>query len=212
MVRNIRYALLFAAIILFSSCGVIEKIKTHHNVAGLPTDIKFKAVLEPLKDLYKDEVRKLAAHLDIPVSKRQPFPGPGLAIRIMGEATPEATGIVKEACWIMEDEIIKAVNAGEMTEPWQYFAAMLPIKSVGVHGDIRAYGYTIVIRAVIPGCHDRELFTHTASCTGENIHAHHQRHGGCEPGCLRYHEQTPGHNRVGVVWVTGTPRRGPPPM
>ncbi len=124
-----------------------DVIKSHHNVGGLPDDMEI-TLCEPLRELYKDEVRKLALHLDIPVSMRQPFPGPGLAIRIMGEATPEATVIVREACWIAEEEIMKAVKEGHMDEPWQYFAALLPVKSVGVHGDIRAYGYTIVVRAV----------------------------------------------------------------
>jgi len=130
-----------------SGGGLRDVIKSHHNVGGLPEDMEITLV-EPLRELYKDEVRKVASYLDIPVSKRQPFPGPGLAIRVMGEATHEATGIVREACWIAEDEIMNAVNAGDMEEPWQYFAALLPVKSVGVHGDIRAYGYTIVVRAV----------------------------------------------------------------
>jgi len=124
-----------------------DVIKSHHNVGGLPDDMEVR-LCEPLRELYKDEVRKLAEHLQIPVSKRQPFPGPGLAIRVMGEASPGATEIVREACWIVEDEIGKAVERGEMTEPWQYFAALLPVKSVGVHGDVRAYGYTIAVRAV----------------------------------------------------------------
>jgi GMP synthase (glutamine-hydrolysing) len=124
-----------------------DTIKTHHNVGGLPPDMKLKLV-EPLRDLYKDEVRKVARELNIKVAEKQPFPGPGLAIRVVGEATPEKTAIVREACAIVEEEIEKAVEKGIMKKPWQYFAVLLPIKSVGVHGDKRVYGYTIAVRAV----------------------------------------------------------------
>lgn len=124
-----------------------DTIKTHHNVGGLPKDMKVKLV-EPLRDLYKDEVRMVARELNLNVSERQPFPGPGLAIRIIGEATPEQTEIVREACDIVEREIESAVGKKVMERPWQYFAVLIPIKTVGVHGDKRAYGNTIVIRAV----------------------------------------------------------------
>ena len=124
-----------------------DTIKSHHNVGGLPEEMKVK-LIEPLRDLYKDEVRKVARALKLPVSERQPFPGPGLAIRIIGEATPERTEIVREACYIVENEIENAVEKELMEIPWQYFAVLIPIKTVGVHGDQRAYGYTIAIRAV----------------------------------------------------------------
>ncbi len=124
-----------------------DTIKSHHNVGGLPKKMKLKLV-EPLRDLYKDEVRKIARVLEIPVSERQPFPGPGLAIRIIGEATPERTEIVREACDIVEKEIESAVKNELMEMPWQYFAVLLPVKSVGVHGDKRAYGNVIAVRAV----------------------------------------------------------------
>jgi len=124
-----------------------DNIKSHHNVGGLPKKMKLKLV-EPLRDLYKDEVRKVARELKLTVSERQPFPGPGLAVRIIGEATPERTKIVREACYIVEDEINKAVKKGLMKKPWQYFAVLLPIKSVGVHGDRRVYGNVIAIRSV----------------------------------------------------------------
>ena len=124
-----------------------DTIKSHHNVGGLPEDMKLKLV-EPLRDLYKDEVRKVARLLGLQVSERQPFPGPGLAIRIIGAATKERTEIVREACDIVEKEIEYAVEKGKMEKPWQYFAVLIPVKTVGVHGDKRVYGYTIAIRAV----------------------------------------------------------------
>jgi GMP synthase (glutamine-hydrolysing) len=86
--------------------------------------------------------------LNVPVSERQPFPGPGLAIRILGEATAERASIIRDACHIVELEIEKAVEKGDMEQPWQYFAVLIPVKTVGVHGDKRAYGYTVAIRAV----------------------------------------------------------------
>ncbi len=124
-----------------------DTIKSHHNVGGLPKDMKLKLV-EPLRDLYKDEVRKLARYLKIPVAEKQPYPGPGLAIRIIGEASPESTDIIREACAIVEGEIEKAVENKKMEKPWQYFAVLLPVKSVGVHGDVRVYSNTIAVRAV----------------------------------------------------------------
>jgi GMP synthase (glutamine-hydrolysing) len=130
-----------------SGGGLRDTIKSHHNVGGLPADMQLKLV-EPLRDLYKDEVRQVARALQLKVAERQPFPGPGLAIRIIGEATPERTTLVREACDIVEKEIEYAVKQGLMEHPWQYFAVLIPIKTVGVHGDKRAYGNTIAIRAV----------------------------------------------------------------
>ena len=130
-----------------SGGGLRDVIKSHHNVGGLPEKMKLKLV-EPLRDLYKDEVRKVARVLNLPVSEHQPFPGPGLAIRIIGEATAERAEIVREACYIVENEIESAVKDGIMEMPWQYFAVLIPVKSVGVHGDKRAYGYVIAIRSV----------------------------------------------------------------
>ncbi|MCK5459087.1 MAG: glutamine-hydrolyzing GMP synthase subunit GuaA [Thermoplasmatales archaeon] len=124
-----------------------DTIKSHHNVGGLPETMHLKLV-EPLRDLYKDEVRKVARALGLKVSEKQPFPGPGLAVRIIGEATPGRTEIVREACDIVEREIEIAVEKNIMEKPWQYFAVLIPIKTVGVHGDQRAYGYTIAVRAV----------------------------------------------------------------
>ncbi len=132
-----------------SGGGVRDKIKSHHNVGGLPTKMGL-FLCEPMHELYKDEVRKVARELGLPLefSERQPFPGPGLAVRIMGEITPEKAEIVREACAIVEEELESAAHAKKMQVPWQYFAVLLPIKTVGVLGDARAYGYTIAVRAV----------------------------------------------------------------
>ncbi len=124
-----------------------DTIKSHHNVGGLPEEMGL-GLIEPLYDLYKDEVREVAEELGLPTAEKQPFPGPGLAIRVMGEATPKRTEIVREACHIVETEIEEAASKGEMERPWQYFAVLLPVKTVGVQGDKRAYGHTIAIRAV----------------------------------------------------------------
>ena len=124
-----------------------DTIKSHHNVGALPKKMDLKLV-EPLRDLYKDEVRKVGRHLGLEIAERQPFPGPALAIRIIGEATEEAANIVREACAIVEEELESAAEAGKMELPWQYFAVLTPIKTVGVQGDVRAYGYTVAVRAV----------------------------------------------------------------
>jgi GMP synthase (glutamine-hydrolysing) len=130
-----------------SGDGVRDTIKSHHNVGGLPKDMNM-TLCEPLRDLYKDEVRQVARLLGVEASERQPFPGPALAVRCLGEVTKEKIEIVREACFIVEDEIKKAVANGKMEMPWQYFAVLLPSKSVGVQGDRRAYGRTIAIRSV----------------------------------------------------------------
>ena len=130
-----------------SGDGVRDTIKSHHNVGGLPKEMGM-SLYEPLRDLYKDEVRDLARMLNVAASERQPFPGAALAVRCLDEVTPENIEVVREACYIVEDEIRKAAEAGKMELPWQYFAVLLPSKSVGVQGDRRAYGRTIAIRAV----------------------------------------------------------------
>jgi len=124
-----------------------DRIKTHHNVGGLPEDMKLKLV-EPLRDLYKDEVRAVARGLGVRVSERQPFPGPGLAVRVVGEVTPDRVALVRGASAIVEEEIQAAAGRGLMPLPWQYFAVLLPVQTVGVHGDLRVYGQTIAVRAV----------------------------------------------------------------
>jgi len=132
-----------------SGSGLRATIKSHHNVGGLPKEMNLRLV-EPVRELYKDEVRQVGKELGMPpeVYNRQPFPGPGLAIRIMGEATREKAEIVREACAIVEEELEKAATEGKMKIPWQYFAVLLPVRTVGVLGDARAYGYTVAVRAV----------------------------------------------------------------
>uniref|UniRef100_A0A7V4XQG4 GMP synthase [glutamine-hydrolyzing] n=1 Tax=Acidobacterium capsulatum TaxID=33075 RepID=A0A7V4XQG4_9BACT len=126
--------------------GPSQTIKSHHNVGGLPEDMKLK-LIEPLRDLFKDEVRRIGADLGMPqdILQRQPFPGPGLAVRILGEITPERVALLQEADDIVVDEIKKA---GLYQQIWQSFAVLLPVKSVGVMGDQRTYAYTCAIRAV----------------------------------------------------------------
>jgi GMP synthase (glutamine-hydrolysing) len=126
--------------------GPSQTIKTHHNVGGLPEQMKLK-LIEPLKDLFKDEVRRIGRDLGMPeeILQRQPFPGPGLAVRILGEVTPERIALLQEADDIVVTEI-KA--AGLYNQVWQSFAVLLPVMSVGVMGDQRTYAYTCAIRAV----------------------------------------------------------------
>lgn len=132
--------------IVESGTATAQTIKSHHNVGGLPEDMKFKLV-EPLKALFKDEVRKVGEECGLPaeIVWRQPFPGPGLAIRVLGEVTEEKLEIVRESDAILRDEIAKA---GLDREIWQYFTALPNMKSVGVMGDARTYSYTVGIRAV----------------------------------------------------------------
>lgn len=126
--------------------GPSHVIKSHHNVGGLPEDMKLK-LIEPLRDLFKDEVRRIGRDLEMPeeILERQPFPGPGLAVRILGEVTPERVAILQEADAICVEEIKRA---GLYRKVWQSFAVLLPVKTVGVMGDQRTYAYTCAIRAV----------------------------------------------------------------
>ncbi len=118
-------------------------IKSHHNVGGMPLHMEFEKVIEPIRDLYKDEVREVAGALGLPkeIQHRMPFPGPGLAVRVLGEVTREKVVIIREANWIVEDELV------ETYRPWQCFAALLGL-GTGVKGDNRIHGWIVAIRAV----------------------------------------------------------------
>lgn len=130
-----------------SGTGEAAVIKSHHNVGGLPANIGFDGLIEPLRDLFKDEVRRAGLELGIPefLVWRQPFPGPGLAIRVMGEVTEEKLAVLREADAIMREEF---ANAGLDKTTHQYFAVLTNVKSVGVMGDGRTYDNTIALRAV----------------------------------------------------------------
>ena len=133
--------------VIESGLGDSATIKSHHNVGGLPDYVDFKEIIEPLRMLFKDEVRKAGLELGLPehLVYRQPFPGPGLAVRIIGDVTPEKVRIVQEADAIYREEIAKA---GIDRELGQYFAALTNMQSVGVMGDFRTYDYAIALRAV----------------------------------------------------------------
>ena len=133
--------------VIESGLGKSAVIKSHHNVGGLPDHVDFREIIEPLRMLFKDEVRQLGRELGLPefLVSRQPFPGPGLGIRIIGEVTAEKVKIVQEADAIYREEIDKAGLSGSIS---QYFAALTNMRSVGVMGDFRTYDYAIAIRAV----------------------------------------------------------------
>src|SRR6202789_3753771 len=126
--------------------GPSQTIKSHHNVGGLPEHMKLK-LIEPLRDLFKDEVRRIGRDMGMPeeILSRQPFPGPGLAVRILGEVTPDRVALLQEA----DDVVVSEIKAaGLYTKIWQSFAVLLPVMSVGVMGDQRTYAYTAAVRAV----------------------------------------------------------------
>ena len=133
--------------VIESGKGKSAVIKSHHNVGGLPDVVDFEEIVEPLRDLFKDEVRKVGFELGLPkaVVMRQPFPGPGLAIRIMGEVTEEKLETLRDSDYILRDEIAKA---GLDSQIWQYFTVITNSKTVGVQGDFRTYENVVAIRAV----------------------------------------------------------------
>jgi GMP synthase (glutamine-hydrolysing) len=133
--------------VIESGAGDAAVIKSHHNVGGLPKNIGFEEIIEPLRSLFKDEVRQAGLELGIPPSLvwRQPFPGPGLAIRIIGDVTEEKLSVLREADAIFREEITRA---GLERDVHQYFAVLPGIRSVGVMGDERTYDYTIALRGV----------------------------------------------------------------
>jgi GMP synthase (glutamine-hydrolysing) len=127
--------------------GPSATIKTHHNVGGLPTTMQFR-LLEPLRELFKDEVRRVGELLGLPaeIVWRQPFPGPGLAIRVLGDVTPDRLALLREADAIVQEEVRQA---GLERELWQAFAILLPVRTVGVMGDFRTYAQVVALRAVM---------------------------------------------------------------
>lgn len=133
--------------VIESGVGDTVAIKSHHNVGGLPDHVDFKEIVEPLRLLFKDEIRRLGLELDLPgyLVWRQPFPGPGLGIRVIGAVTKEKLDIVREADWILREEIAKA---GLDREIHQYFCVLTNMRSVGVTGDSRTYDYTLALRGV----------------------------------------------------------------
>ena len=134
--------------VIESGLGKSAVIKSHHNVGGLPDHVDFKEIIEPLRLLFKDEVRRAGLELGIPeyLVYRQPFPGPGLGVRIIGEVTAEKVHIVQEADAIYREEVAKA---GIDKDLGQYFAALTNMRSVGCMGDGRTYDYAIALRAVL---------------------------------------------------------------
>ena len=133
--------------VIESGVGDAAVIKSHHNVGGLPDHVDFDEIIEPLRDLFKDEVRKVGLELGMPENMvyRQPFPGPGLGVRIIGAITPEKIAILQDADAIFRDECAKAGIDRDLS---QYFAVLTDMRSVGVMGDGRTYDYTIALRAV----------------------------------------------------------------
>ena len=178
--------------------GVASTIKSHHNVGGLPEDMDFELV-EPLRKLFKDEVRKIGEELGLPpeMVQRQPFPGPGLAVRIIGEITAERIAIVQRADAIVREELKRA---GLEREIWQSYAALLGVQSVGVQGDERTYAHPIVVRAVTSEDAMTADWARIPHDVLEKISiAHHVRGARREPRCLRHHVEAARHDRVGIA-------------
>ena len=137
--------------VIESGLGDAAVIKSHHNVGGLPDHVDFKEIIEPLRLLFKDEVRQLGRELGLPdyLTSRQPFPGPGLGIRVIGEVTKEKLDSLREADAIFREEVEKAASEGLLPQAAsQYFAVLTDTRSVGVMGDARTYGYTLALRSV----------------------------------------------------------------
>ena len=161
-------------------------IKSHHNVGGLPDDMDFELV-EPLRHLFKDEVRAVGEELGLPeeIVWRQPFPGPGLAVRIIGTITPERVEILQQADAVVVEEIKRA---GLYREIWQSFAVLPAVRTVGVMGDDRTYAYPIVLRAGdLRRRDDGRLGADPVRRARAHLEPDHQRGPGREPGRVRHH-------------------------
>ncbi len=184
--------------VIESGTSQAAKIKSHHNVGGLPEDMDFELV-EPLRGLFKDEVRELGTELGLPdeIVWRQPFPGPGLGVRIIGEVTPDKVAMLQHADAIVREEIRLA---GLEREIWQAFAVLPDIRSVGVMGDERTYGHPVIIRAVTS---EDAMTADWARLPYELLERMSSRIinevAGREPGGLRHHLQAARHHRVGVA-------------
>ena len=177
--------------------GQSSLIKSHHNVGGLPDRMRMELV-EPLRELFKDEVREVGRKLGLEDEfvMRQPFPGPGLAVRILGEVTPERLSLLRRADAIVAEEVKRE---GWYSRVWQSFAVLLPIQSVGVMGDERTYEYT----AADPGRreprrHDGRLGAAAARSPRAHLVAHRQRSPRHQPGRLRHQLEAAVNDRVGV--------------
>ena len=187
--------------------GPSVTIKSHHNVGGLPERMNLKLV-EPLRELFKDEVRALGRELGLPERfvGRHPFPGPGLAIRCLGEVTREKLDILRKADAIYLDEIRKA---GLYDRIWQAFAVLLPVRTVGVMGDGRTYESVVrAARRDLGRRHDRRLLSLRHELPRPRRDPHHQRGQGRQPGGLRRDQQAAGDDRVGVRGVVPNTVRG----
>ena len=183
-----------------SEHGVAAKIKSHHNVGGLPADMQMELV-EPLRLLFKDEVRRVGEELGLPERMvwRHPFPGPGLAIRIIGEVTHERLEILREADAILLEEVRRA---GLYRELWQCFAVLPAIRSVGVQGDERTYAYPIVIRAVTSeDAMTADWARLPVRPARDDLEPDHQRDPGRQPGRARRLLEAARHDRVGVSFA-----------
>ena len=192
--------------VIESGAGDAAVIKSHHNVGGLPDYVDFKEIIEPLRLLFKDEVRQLGRELGLPeyLVSRQPFPGPGLAIRIIGDITKEKADTLREADFIFRDEIARA---GEDKEPEPVFRRPHQHPLRGRHGrraDLRLHPGPPGRHH--RGLHDRRLGPDPLRGAGPDLHPHRQRGPGHQPDRLRHHQQAARHDRVGMTLETAKTR------